>query len=139
MNNLPSTVPNASRRPGRVLAAFAIALGVAFVLNPLYLYTNAEGTTEFSIFLRFVNAVLLLYGFCLIGAGWYGRGGELPSVLGGLVGLGVVLALTGPLDLISFPVLLWTAIAFALTVVLGVSGVIAVRRAGRDVPPDSVE
>lgn len=126
------TVPTASPRSGRVLAALAIAMGVAFVLNPLYLYTNAEGTTEFSIFLRFVNAALLLYGLCLVAAGWYGRGGELPTVLGGLVGLGFALVLTGPMGLISFPVLLWAAIAFALTVVLGVPGVLSVRRAARD-------
>jgi len=135
MNNPSSTLPAASPRSGRVLAAIAIAMGVAFVLNPLYLYPNAERTTEFSIFLRFVNAALLLYGLCLVAAGWYGRGGELPTVLGGLVGLGLLLALTGPLELISFPVLLWAAIAVALTVVLGVPGVLTVRRAARGTPP----
>ncbi|MFT4889451.1 MAG: hypothetical protein ACI9YT_000360 [Halobacteriales archaeon] len=133
MNNPYAT---ASGRPGRVLAGLAIALGVVFVLNPLYLYTNAEQTTEFSIFLRFVNAALLLYGLCLVAAGWYGRGGEHPTVLGGLLGLGLLLALTGPLGLISFPVLLWAAIAFALTVVLGVPGVLTVRRAAGDAPAE---
>lgn len=64
-----------SRRPGRFLAGLALALGVAFVLNPVYLYTNAEQTAEFSIFFRFVNAALLLYGCCLVAAGWYGRRG----------------------------------------------------------------
>ncbi|MFQ3294737.1 MAG: hypothetical protein ACI9PP_000965 [Halobacteriales archaeon] len=139
MNNLSPTVPTASNRTGRVLAALAFAFGVVFVLNPLYLYTNAAQTTEFSIFLRFVNAALLLYGICLVAAGWYGRGGEVPTVLGGLVGLGLLLALTGPMGLLSFPVLLWTGMAFALTVVLGVPGVIVVRRAAQDTPEKIAE
>jgi len=131
MTDTATTLPKNSERRGRVLAGLAFALGVAFVLNPLYLYTNAEQTTEFSIFLRFVNAALLLYGLCLVAAGWYGRRGDAPAVLGGLVGLGVLLALTGPANLIPFPVLAWSGVAFLLTLVIGVPGVWMVRRAAR--------
>jgi peptidoglycan/LPS O-acetylase OafA/YrhL len=128
MTDTASTVSSPSERRGRVLAGLAFALGVAFVLNPLYLYTNAEQTTEFSIFFRFVNAALLLYGLCLVAAGWYGRRGDAPTVLGGLVGLGVLLALTGPVNPIPFPVLAWSGVAFLLTLLLGVPGVWIVRR-----------
>ena len=136
MMSQSTTLSAPPRRPGRLLAGLALALGVAFVLNPLYLYTNAEQTTEFSIFFRFVNAALLLYGCCLVAAGWYGRRGDAPAVLGGLVGLGVLLALTGPANLLPFPVLAWSGVAFLLTIFLGVPGVWVVRRTAGGASPE---
>jgi len=131
MNTQSTIATGESRLPGRVVAGVAVVLGLVFVLNPLYLYTNAEQLTEFSIFLRFINAALLLYGLILLAAGWYGRHGDAPTILGGLVGLGLLLALTGPIGILPFPVLVWAATAVALTIVLGIPGVWAVRRAAR--------
>lgn len=105
---------------GRRLALVAGLLGVAFLLNPLYVFPDAASRTEFFVLVWLLNGVVALYGVALLAVAYLGRHGRAPAATAWAVGVGVAILLLGPVAGFPLGLFSWVGLALAATFAVGV-------------------
>lgn len=110
----------------RLFPAVAVLTGCLLVAHALYLGLNRPGLLGGVPLAQFVPAPQLLFGLALVTVGWSGRTHDLTPVLGTLLVLAAVIALTGPTAPWTLGLVQWTVLVGAVVVCVGLPSVVLV-------------